>query len=192
MKVMQVRAAHVPQLNAFEIGPDALVRVEIGCVARQLLQLEPFGSALSQEVFDRLTAMDRRPIPEHQELAGQVSQEVAQEQHHIWTAEGVILDLQQQAPSRRDAADDRQMVARQREAQRWWVAAWGEAPHHRWQEIEARLIDPDDGAALTYRPLFSAGQRSDHHCLIAPSLRWVARRKGFCGVQPAARKRLPT
>ena len=109
---MQVRAAHVPQFDAFEIGPDALVRVEIGCVAWQLLQLEPFGSTLSQEVFDRLTAMDRRPIPEHQELAGQVSQEVAQEQHHIWTAEGVILDLQQQAPTRRDAADDRQMVAR--------------------------------------------------------------------------------
>ena len=112
MKVMQICATHVPQLDAFEVRPDALIRVKVGRVAWQLLQLEPFGSALGQEVFDRLTAMDRRPIPEHQELAGQVSQEVAQEQHHIWTAEGVILDLQQQAPTRRDAADDRQMVAR--------------------------------------------------------------------------------
>ena len=112
VEIVQIGAAHVPQLNVFEIGPDTLMRVEIGRVAWQLLQLEPFGSALGQEVFDRLTAMDRRPIPEHQELAGQVSQEVAQEQHHIWTAEGVILDLQQQAPTRRDAADDRQMVAR--------------------------------------------------------------------------------
>ncbi len=115
-----------------------------------------------------------------------------QKEHHVWAAEGVILNLQQQAATGCDAADDREMVACQREAERRRVTAWGEAAHHRWQQIEARFIDPDDRAALTQRPLLRAGQRSDHHCSMAVSSRCVARRSGFSGRQPAARNRLPT
>ena len=107
VEIVQIGAAHVPQLDVLETGPDALVRAEIGRVARQLLQAQLLGSTLGQEVLDGLTAMDRRPIPEHQQLAGYVPRQVAQEEHHLWTAEGVVLDLEQQAATRRDTADDR-------------------------------------------------------------------------------------
>jgi hypothetical protein len=127
VEIVQIGAAHVPQLDAFEIRPDTLIRVEIGRVAWQLLQAQPLGSTLSQEVFDRLTAMDRRSIPDDQHLARYLSQQMPQEEHDVWTVEGVVLNLQQQAATRRDTADDRHMVAPQRAAQRWRVTAWGKA-----------------------------------------------------------------
>jgi hypothetical protein len=76
-EIVQIGAAHVPQLDAFEIRPDTLIRVEIGRVARQLFQAQSLGSTLRQEVFEGLTAMNRRPVPEHQQLAGHVAQQVA-------------------------------------------------------------------------------------------------------------------
>ena len=73
VEVMQIGAAHVPQLDTFEVRPDALIRVQVGRVAWQLFQAQPLGSTLSQEVFDRLTAMDRRSIPDDQQLARDLS-----------------------------------------------------------------------------------------------------------------------
>ena len=121
VELIQIGTAHVPQFDAFEVSPDTLIRVEIRGVARQLLKAQSFGSTLGQEVFDGLTAMDRRTIPEHQQLARHLSQQVPQEEHHLWIAEGVILDLQQQAAAGLDAADDRQMVTRERERR---VGGW--------------------------------------------------------------------
>ena len=123
--------------------------------------------------------MNRRAIPDHQQLTGQVTQQVAEELHHVWRAEGMILDLQQQTAARCDATDDGQVLTRQRTTQRRRVAARGKAAHHRWQQREARFIYPDHRAAFSLGPLFRAGQRSDHHCAMAASLRWLARRSGF-------------
>ena len=86
VEIVQIGAAQVPPLNTFEIGPDALIRVKIGRVAWQLLQAQPPGATLAQEVLDGLTAMDRRSIPDHQQLTGHVPQQVAQEDRHLWTA----------------------------------------------------------------------------------------------------------
>jgi hypothetical protein len=38
LQIIQVRAADVTQFHVFEVSPDTLVRVEIRCVARQLLE----------------------------------------------------------------------------------------------------------------------------------------------------------
>ena len=58
-QVGQVGAADVAELDAFEVGPDAFVRIEIGRVARQPLQLQALGRSSLQEVLDRLALVDR-------------------------------------------------------------------------------------------------------------------------------------
>jgi hypothetical protein len=192
VEIVQVGAADVTQLDVLEIGPDPFIRIELGRVARQLLETQPFGATVRQELLDRPAAMNRRAVPDDQQFAGQVAQEVTKELHHLWAAEGMILDLQQQPAAGRDPADDRQMVTGEWEAQRGRVSARSQAAHRGRQQGEAGLIYPHDRAALAESPLFKAGQRADRHCSIAASLRWLARRRGFCGLQPAARNRLPT
>jgi hypothetical protein len=67
----QVAAARVAQLDPLAVSPDARVRMHLGGVARQLLQLQARGGARPQEVLDGLAAMDRRPVPDDQQLAVQ-------------------------------------------------------------------------------------------------------------------------
>src|SRR3954453_11400731 len=68
-QLVQIGAAEVAQFDVLEIVPDALVRIQVRGVARQLLQLEARRGLLCQEVLDRPGAMDRRPIPDHEQLA---------------------------------------------------------------------------------------------------------------------------
>src|SRR5258706_253316 len=75
----QVAAAQIAPLDALEIVPDALVRVQLGGVAWQLLQVHASGTAPTQEVLDGLAAMNGRPVPDHQELATDLAQQHAQE-----------------------------------------------------------------------------------------------------------------
>jgi hypothetical protein len=51
-------------------------------------------------------------------------------------------------------------------------------PHGHGQQIEPRLVSPDDGSPLLSGFFSSAGQRSCHHAWIAVSSRWVARARG--------------
>src|SRR5258708_17334104 len=106
----QVAAAQIAQLDALEIVPDALVRVQLGGVAWQLLQVHASGTAPTQEVLDGLAAMNGRAVPDHQELATDLAQQHAQEADDIRRVVGTLLGLHEQAPVRRDAADRREMV----------------------------------------------------------------------------------
>jgi hypothetical protein len=191
-QVGEVLAADVAQFDVLEVGPDALVRVQIGGVAGELLQANPLGASLGQEILDRLAAMDRGAIPEHQELAGEVAEEMLEEADDVRALVGVLLHVHQQPAVRGDAADDRQVVAAQRQAEDGCLAARGVGPDGTGEQVEAGLVDPDDGPSFLVSPFLRAGQRSVRHASIAASFRWLARWTGFWTLQPTARKRLPT
>ena len=91
LQVIQVRAAHVPQFHVFEVRPDAFVWVQVGCIARQLLESQALGRTLGQKGLDRSAAMNRRTVPDHQQLAWNVSQQMLEEVDYLRTAERVIL-----------------------------------------------------------------------------------------------------
>ncbi len=191
-EVSEILAADVAQFDALEVVPDALIRVEIRGVAWELLQADASGTALGQEVFDRLAAMNRCPIPDDQQLAGDVAQQVLEEPDDIGALVRVLLDQHEQPPGRGDAADDRQVIAGQWQAEDRRLAAWGIGADGTGQQVEARFVDPDDGSPLLVSPFFRAGQRSVRQVSIAASLRWLARAIGFCTLHPAARRSLPT
>jgi len=191
-QVRKVLAADVAQFDVLEVGADALVGVQLRSVAGEPLQPETLGRALDQEVLDGLAAMDRGAIPEHQELAGDVTEQMLEEADDIRTLVGPLLHEPEQSPIRGDAADDRQVIAAQRQSEDGRLAAWRVGSDGAGEQVEAGLIDPDDGPSFLVRPLFRAGQRSVRQVSIAPSSRWLARWTGFCTLQPAARKRLPT
>jgi hypothetical protein len=75
----QLGAADIAQLYPLEIVPDAFDRVQLGGIARLLLQMQPLCRPPRQEFLDGLATVNRRPIPDQQQLASDLAQEHTQE-----------------------------------------------------------------------------------------------------------------
>jgi hypothetical protein len=107
--VIQVGTADIPQLNPFEVIPDALIGVEIGSRARQLFQMQALGSPSLEKIFDLLAAMDWRTVPDEQDRARDLAQEHAQEADHPSSIVGGRAHLHEESPIQRDATWHEQM-----------------------------------------------------------------------------------
>ena len=75
----QVSANHVLQFDPFQVSPDPFIRVQLWSTPGQLLQPEPLGRPLGQVRLDRPATVDRRTVPNHQQLAGYLSEQLFQE-----------------------------------------------------------------------------------------------------------------
>jgi hypothetical protein len=184
----EIGAAEVAEFDVLEIVPDTLVRIQIRGVARQLLQLEARRRALCQEVLDGPRAMDRRPIPDHEQLARNLAQQVLQELDDLGAPERPLADLEEEPSIVGQAADDREMIAGTGHPENRRLPPRGVGAHQARQQIEARFVYPDNGTPLALGFAKRAGQRSVHHSRMAASLRWVARRSGFWTLQPTSRR----
>src|SRR5437763_3285083 len=76
-------AHQILQFDMLEILPDPLVRIEIGRIAGQSLQMDAMGTTCGEKVFNRLPTMNRGSIPHNQQLARNVSQDVLEKPHHV-------------------------------------------------------------------------------------------------------------
>jgi hypothetical protein len=173
-QLSHVMAAAIAEFHALQVVPDALVRIQLRGVPGQLLQVQALGGALTQEVFDRLAAMDGRAIPNDQQLATDCAQQDAQEADDIGRAVGVVLGLQEEAPGSGDAAAGREVVVGQRHPQHRRLPTGCPGAHRQGQQVAARVVYPDAGAPLVGRFFSRAGQRSRHQAWIAAASRWVA------------------
>ena len=145
---VQIGAAEVAQFDVLEIVPDALVGIQVRGVARQLLQLEPRRGPLRQEVLDGLGAMDRRPIPDHEQLARNLAQQMLEKLDDLGAPKRALADLEEEPPLVGEAADDGEMVAGTGHPENRRVAPRGVGAHQARQQIEAGLVYPDDGTPL--------------------------------------------
>ena len=188
-QLRQVLAANVAQLHSLQMTPDAFIGIEFRRITRQWLQLHALGSTIGQEVLNRLTTMDRCPIPNHQQFPFNMAQQMLQKAHHINAAIGPILLLMEQLTTHCNTTDCRDVLALEGHPQDRRLTSRGIGAHYTGQQRKARLIYKDDGSPVGFGPFFSAGQRSAYQAAILVSLRWVARRIGFCEVQRMARRR---
>src|SRR5688500_7309195 len=79
-EMMQVRTADVAERDVLEVAPDALVeRVAVGRVPGQWLQPQALGRAACQEVLDGLAAVDGCAVPDDEQRAGHVGEQVLEE-----------------------------------------------------------------------------------------------------------------
>ncbi len=62
-QVIEVRAADIAQLDTLEVIPDALVRIQVGSIARELFQMQALGGPSLEKVLDLMSSMGRRAIP---------------------------------------------------------------------------------------------------------------------------------
>ena len=67
--------AQIFQLPSLEQVPDAFLRIQLGGIAGQSLQMESFGCSSCEKGLDLFGPMDRGSIPNDQELAADLAQE---------------------------------------------------------------------------------------------------------------------
>ena|SRR6516165_6550489 len=75
----QICGADVAQLDPLQVVPDALIRVQVWRIAGEALQVQALGRPRCEEVLDRLAMMDRRAVPDDDQLSGDLAQQHSQE-----------------------------------------------------------------------------------------------------------------
>ena len=137
-----------------QVPPDSLLGIELGGVSREAFKMQPLASLLMQELLDGTTAMDRRAVPEYEQLAWYMTQQVAAKANDFHLRDGVLMDLEVQPLILSHAADDGQMVTRQALVQHRRVGYRCVCPHDGRQQVKAALIDEHHLAALLQRLIF--------------------------------------
>lgn len=184
---VHVHAAAVLQFLAFEQVPQPFRWVQVRRIGGQPLQMESLRCTGGKEVFDRLAAMDGRAVPDHEQLASHLAQQLAQEADDRWPAEGRLLDVGEEPAIGGEGADHREMVVGERRTQHRRLAHRRIGTSHEWQQIQPGLIYEEDGPVLGPGFAKRAGQVAACHAAIAASFRWVARTTGFWRLNPSRR-----
>ena len=147
----QIVAADIAQFAVLEIVPDPFIRVQFRGVAGELLKVQPRRSPLSQEVAHRLRAVDRGAIPDDQQLARDLAEQMVEKADDIRAPERALLHLEQQASRVGEPADHGPMVMGERRVQQRRLAPRGVGADDAGQRVEGGLVYPDERSLLALR-----------------------------------------
>lgn len=189
LEFAQVVTAPVAQFDPLQVAPDALVGVHVWGIAGQGFEVEALSRAVAQEVLDDLAAVNRCAIPEDQELAREVAQQVPEEPYDIGTFEGASPDVEEQAPVRSECADGREVVTRERDGQDRGLPFGRVGADPGRQEVETRFIDPDNRPSFFPGFFSRTGQCSVSQASTLAGSRCVARTSGCWTLRPRVRRR---
>jgi hypothetical protein len=178
-----------------EVIPHAFVGVQLRGVRWEGLQVQPGGAA--EQVLHGLAAVDAAVVQQHDEVAGDLAQQGAEEGCDLVALDIVLIQLAVQravaAPrADGDAGDGRDAVVRVP------VPHDRRLPHRpprladRGNQEEARFVDEDEVGPQPCGVFFTRGQPDCFHAAMAPSSRSTARRSGVWWLQPSWCRSLPT
>ena len=196
--VADLQVAAVGELASFEVGPQALGRVEIGGVGGQPLDFEPATLSCKESLHD-LAVVAAEAIPEQEhgpaaEGAAELVEKVDQAQVVVGVGPEVEVEPSPTAiPAvaeggrRRDPLPVALAVA-----EHWGLPSRRPRRAHVGRQREAALVFEDDPGAAGNGVFFSSGQRSLTQVSIFSSSRSTALRAGFWRVQPSPRRTLQT
>jgi hypothetical protein len=100
-EMAQVETAHIPHLDACELVPEALVRIELRGIRRQTLQVEALRRPIREELLNGVAAVNGRTIPDEPHPTRHRAQQVLQKGHHILRIYGGVLAVDIQLAIRR-------------------------------------------------------------------------------------------
>ncbi len=153
-RFLQILAAEIAHLDVLEVPPDALFWIQLRRIAGEALEVDPVGRPVAQIPPNGFAAVDRRPIPEDQQLARDVAPQMIEEADHFGARDRRLMDLEVQPLVQAHGADDREMIAAEGMTQDRRLAPWRVAARYRRQEIEAALIEEEQRARLVGGLLF--------------------------------------
>ena len=111
------KAAHIPEFDALQVGPQALVGIEFWGVGGEALHsprhndlLEPWRRAIGQELVDEMAAVDRRAVPNDHQRTRHLAEQMLQERDNVGGIDDLVLAVEIELAPRRDRTDGGQMV----------------------------------------------------------------------------------
>jgi hypothetical protein len=182
MQMRDIEAAHVAQLDPFQMRPKPLTWVQLRGERRQAPEMETLGRPVGQELLNEVAAMHWGTIPDEAYTARHLTPQVLQEGDHIGRVHGMALTAEVELAHRRDGGNRREVIAAPPVPQDGRPTHGRRCSHDTGQRLEARFVYKEDGLPLGFRPFWLAGQVRSCHWTIAASSRWRARRIGFCGL----------
>lgn len=168
---------------AFGQAPHRFVRIEFGRISREVLEVQARERAA--EVADRIARVNPALVPEHDDVAAQVMQEVAEELEHVRVFEVLVEEetpVEAEPPpprTHRQAGDYRDFVPPIAMADDRRLAAGRPRLVDARDQQESRLIDEDEMGAQPPGVFFTRGHATRFQCAIAASSRSRARVSGF-------------
>lgn len=193
---VDVWCGEICQRIAFQIAPEHLDRVELGCIGREVISAHSLGAGKMS--IHELGAVGVGAIPDHEQRLLDLPAEVTEEGSNFdgrdigIGIEGKIKSYALPAGRHGQSRDDGYLPMGSPGSPKDWgvPAQCPGAPdygcHH-----EAALVDKDDVRFQSAGFFLSCGQSSTTQRRIALSLRSRARASGFCGLKPRPRSRRP-
>jgi len=181
--------------EALEMVPDAFVGVQFRSVRGEGHQMKT--ARASEEVLHRIAAMDCAVVQQHDQMTTDLTQEMAQEDGHLFALNVVLVQVAVQRAMEAPGADgdtgDRgdSVVAIPMMYDGGLSDRTPRLAYGRDQE-ESRFVDKQDVGRQPCGVFFTAGQTDRFQSAIATSLRSTARRSGFWWLHPTWWRSLPT
>ena len=133
--------------------------------------MQPLCGPIREARSDGSAAVDRRTIPDDDQAAGDLAQQVLQKRDHVIRIDGVILAVEVQLALWRQGADGGEMIPCPPLSQDGGLPHRRIGPHHARQGIKTGLIYEEETLSLLLRPLLMAGQVCSRQRAMAASSR---------------------
>jgi hypothetical protein len=179
--VWAIEATDMAQLDAFELLPEPLARMQFRGIGRQTLQGQPLCRPIRQELLDTMAAVDGGAVSDDDHLAGDLAQQVLEKPDDVVRIEGAVLAVEVELALGRQGADGGEMITRPPLSQDGCLPHRSIGAHHAGQGINPGLVYEEEALLLLLRPPLRAGQVCSRPCAMAASSRCRARRAGCWG-----------
>src|SRR5712691_2830569 len=182
----EVLRAEVGQLVLLPVRPQILDRIQFRRIAGK--KLHPQAPALlSDELPGCAAAMTRQSIPDDQQPAGNVAQEMREKLDDLRAADGTGKQPKVKVPPGY-AGHRRQHLPVEVILQHRRLSPWRPGAAAVRALAQSAFVDEDDGAPLFLGFFLISGQRCCFHCRIFSSSRSSARPTGRWQLQPSCRR----
>src|ERR1700724_2185983 len=170
----------------FPVAPEVLHRVEFRRVSGQALQFEP-GLLAGDPVLDQAAAVSGKAVPDDQQPAREMGQEMRQKLDHLETANGSRKEPEVETPPGYPG-HRREQLPVEMILQHWSLSARRPSAAAVGSLAQPALVDEDDGLVRPAGFFLSWGQRYFFQRWMASSSRSSARSAG----RPVAPSTVPS
>src|SRR6266851_3988995 len=174
----------------FPVAPEVLHRVEFRSVSGQALQFEP-GLLAGDPVLDQAAAVSGQAVPDDQQPAREMGQEMSKKLDHLGTANGSRKEPEVETPPGYPG-HRREQLPVEMILQHWGLSARRPRAAAVGSLAQSALVDEDDGLARPAGFFLSWGQRYFFQRWMASSSRSSARPAGRWQLQPNCPSRRQT
>lgn len=179
-----LRGDKIGNLMGLEVAPHVFDRIKLRRISGQQLD-HPASLRLGHEAFDQGAAMNGSAIPQQENLAGDMPQEVLQKENDLGAFDAAGIKLEVEAPQRQPA-DEGKALPIESFLQKRGLPARSPSASAAGTRAQAAFVDEDDGLPVAAGFFFRAGHSTCFQRRMAFSSHSRARRSWRWQLKPLA------